>query len=133
MNRLDAEDQFKELNEAYDAVRRGAAQRIMIVRHGSLRAGGGSPTEAAATSTSRDLFGGGFGMGDISAPSSAGGPPRAYARKAVTWAWGPAPDAGGSIGQEGDRTIAWAPCGLAKGWASAPDGREITLPRLPRP
>ena len=85
----DAEDQFKELNEAYDVLS-DAQKRSAYDRFGTVpgAAGGGSPYGGGGYVDFEDLFGGGFGMGDIFS-SFFGGPPaaRLCARKAVTWAW----------------------------------------------
>ncbi|MFR3090594.1 MAG: DnaJ domain-containing protein [Eggerthella lenta] len=86
----DAEDQFKELNEAYDVLS-DAQKRSAYDRFGTVpgAAGGGSPYESGGYVDFEDLFGGGFGMGDIFSPSSAGrrSAARLCARKVVTWAW----------------------------------------------
>ena len=63
----DAEDQFKELNEAYDVLS-DANKRAQYDRFGTIpgAAGSGSPYGGGRGYVDfEDLFGGGFGMGDI--------------------------------------------------------------------
>lgn len=62
----DAEDQFKELNEAYDVLS-DANKRAQYDRFGTMpgAASGGNPYGGGGYVDLEDLFGGGFGMGDI--------------------------------------------------------------------
>ena len=132
----DAEDQFKELNEAYDVLYDAQqAQRSTIASaRFPARPAAAAPTEAAATSTSRTCS----AAASASATSSArffGGRPRArgssYApARAATWAWACAsrwrrwPRAP----RRRSSTTAWRRAPTATASGLGPDGREITCP-----
>ncbi len=66
----DAEDQFKELNEAYDVLS-DANKRAQYDRFGTIPGASGGGYGSAVDF--EDLFGGGFGMGDIFSSFFGGG------------------------------------------------------------
>ncbi len=65
----DAEDKFKELNEAYDVLS-DVQKRAQYDRFGTVSGNGGA---GAGYVDFEDLFGGGFGMGDIFSSFFGGG------------------------------------------------------------
>lgn len=122
----DAEDRFKELNEAYDVLS-DSAKRAQYDRFGTIpgAAGGGSQYVDL-----EDLFGGGFGMGDIFS-SFFGGSGRTNMRKEgrdmgvglrITLE-----EAAAGVHKEivYDRL---APCPDCDGTGLAEDGHEVTCP-----
>ena len=129
----DAEDQFKELNEAYDVLS-DAQKRSAYDRFGTVpgAAGGGSPYGGGGYVDFEDLFGGGFGMGDIFSSFFGGqAAGRAPMRKEGR-------DMGVGLRLTLEEVAAGAkkeivydrlaPCPDCEGSGLGPDGREITCP-----
>ena len=129
----DAEDQFKELNEAYDVLS-DPGKRAQYDRFGPIpgAAGGGSPYGGGGYVDFEDLFGGGFGMGDIFSSffgGAAGG--RQQQRREGR-------DMGVGLRVTLEEVAAGAkkeivydrlaPCPDCDGTGLGPDGREITCP-----
>ena len=67
----DAEDRFKELNEAYDVLS-DPRKKAQYDRFGSVGSGVGGGAGAGYVDL-EDLFGGGFGMGDLFSTFFGGG------------------------------------------------------------
>ena len=129
----DAEDQFKELNEAYDVLS-DPGKRAQYDRFGTIpgAAGGGSPYGGSGYVDFEDLFGGGFGMGDIFSSffgGAAGG--RQQQRREGR-------DMGVGLRVTLEEVAAGAkkeivydrlaPCPDCDGTGLGPDGREVTCP-----
>ena len=129
----DAEDQFKELNEAYDVLS-DPGKRAQYDRFGIIpgAAGGGSPYGGGGYVDFEDLFGGGFGMGDIFSSffgGAAGG--RQQQRREGR-------DMGVGLRVTLEEVAAGAkkeivydrlaPCPDCDGTGLGPDGREVTCP-----
>ncbi|MDN4470029.1 molecular chaperone DnaJ [Gordonibacter sp. RACS_AR68] len=129
----DAEDQFKELNEAYDVLS-DPGKRAQYDRFGTIpgAAGGGNPYGGGGYVDFEDLFGGGFGMGDIFSSffgGAAGG--RQQQRREGR-------DMGVGLRVTLEEVAAGAkkeivydrlaPCPDCDGSGLGPDGREITCP-----
>ena len=129
----DAEDQFKELNEAYDVLS-DAQKRAQYDRFGTVpgAAGGGNPYGGGGYVDFEDLFGGGFGMGDIFSSFFGGqATGRTPMRKEGR-------DMGVGLRLTLEEVAAGAkkeivydrlaPCPDCEGSGLGPDGREITCP-----
>lgn len=127
----DAEDQFKELNEAYDVLS-DPGKRAQYDRFGTVpgAAGGGSPYGGGYVDF-EDLFGGGFGMGDIFSSFFGGGGARQVQRREGR-------DMGVGLRVTLEEVAAGAkkeivydrlaPCPDCDGTGLGPDGREVTCP-----
>ena len=129
----DAEDQFKELNEAYDVLS-DAQKRAQYDRFGTVpgAAGGGNPYGGGGYVDFEDLFGGGFGMGDIFSSFFGGQatgrtPMRKEGRDMGVGLRLTLEDVAAGAKKEivYDRL---APCPDCEGSGLGPDGREITCP-----
>lgn len=129
----DAEDQFKELNEAYDVLS-DSQKRAQYDRFGTVpgAAGGGNPYGGGGYVDFEDLFGGGFGMGDIFSSFFGGqASGRAPMRKEGR-------DMGVGLRLTLEEVAAGAkkeivydrlaPCPDCEGKGLGPDGREVTCP-----
>lgn len=125
----DAEERFKELNEAYDVLS-DPAKRSQYDRFGTVggAAGGGSYVDL------EDLFGGGFGMGDIfssffggSGGSRGGKPARREGRDMSVGLRITLEEAASGVRKEivYDRLTPCDECGAT---GLAEDGKEITCP-----
>lgn len=129
----DAEDQFKELNEAYDVLS-DTTKRAQYDRFGTIpgAAGAGGPYGGEGYVDFEDLFGGGFGMGDIFSSffgGAAGG--RTTMRKEGR-------DMGVGLRLTLEEVAAGAkkeivydrlaPCPDCEGTGLGPDGHEVTCP-----
>ena len=129
----DAEDQFKELNEAYDVLS-DPQKRAQYDRFGTVpgAASGGSPFGGGGYVDFEDLFGGGFGgMGDIfSTFFGGGGGGRQARRNGRDMSIGlrlTLEEAATGVKKDivYDRL---APCPDCDGTGVGPDGKEITCP-----
>ncbi|MEF9876479.1 MAG: molecular chaperone DnaJ [Gordonibacter sp.] len=131
----DAEDQFKELNEAYDVLS-DANKRAQYDRFGTIpgAAGGGNPYGGGNGYVDfEDLFGGGFGMGDIFSSffGGQGGGARQQQRREGR-------DMGVGLRLTLEEVAAGAkkeivydrlaPCPDCDGSGLGPDGHEVTCP-----
>lgn len=128
----DAEEQFKELNEAYDVLS-DATKRAQYDRFGTVPgAAGGAGPYGGGYVDFEDLFGGGFGMGDIFSSffgGAAGG--RQQQRREGR-------DMGVGLRVTLEEVAAGAkkeivydrlaPCPDCDGSGLGPDGREVTCP-----
>jgi len=124
----DAEDQFKELNEAYDVLS-DANKRAQYDRFGTIPGAAGSGPQYVDFD---DIFGGGFGMGDLfSSFFGGGGSQNAQARREGR-------DMGVGLRLTLEEVAAGvkkeivydrlAPCPDCKGTGLGPDGKEVTCP-----
>jgi molecular chaperone DnaJ len=124
----DAEDQFKELNEAYDVLS-DANKRAQYDRFGTIPGAAGSGPQYVDFD---DIFGGGFGMGDLfSSFFGGGGGQNAQARREGR-------DMGVGLRLTLEEVAAGvkkeivydrlAPCPDCKGTGLGPDGKEVTCP-----
>lgn len=124
----DAEDRFKELNEAYDVLS-DPNKRAQYDRFGTIpgAAGGGGSQYVDF----EDLFGGGFGMGDLFSSFFGGAGGHAVARKEGR-------DMGvglrltlEEVASGAKKEIVYdrlAPCPDCEGTGLGPDGKEVTCP-----
>ena len=128
----DAEEQFKELNEAYDVLS-DATKRAQYDRFGTVPgAAGGAGPYGGGYVDFEDLFGGGFGMGDIFSSffgGAAGGraPQRREGRDMGVGLRLTLEEVAAGAKKEivYDRL---APCPDCDGSGLGPDGREVTCP-----
>ena len=125
----DAEDQFKELNEAYDVLsdpnKRSQYDRFGTIP-GAAGAGGGAPYVDFS-----DIFGGGFGMGDLFSSFFGGGATNTQVRREGR-------DMGVGLRLTLEEVAAGvkkeivydrlAPCPDCDGSGMGADGKEITCP-----
>ena len=128
----DAEEQFKELNEAYDVLS-DATKRAQYDRFGTVPgAAGGAGPYGGGYVDFEDLFGGGFGIGDIFSSffgGAAGGraPQRREGRDMGVGLRLTLEEVAAGAKKEivYDRL---APCPDCDGSGLGPDGREVTCP-----
>lgn len=128
----DAEDQFKELNEAYDVLS-DPGKRSQYDRFGTVpgAAGSANPYGGGGYVDLEDLFGGGFGMGDIFSSFFGGAASGRQQRREGR-------DMGVGLRVTLEEVAAGAkkeivydrlaPCPDCEGTGFGPDGHEITCP-----
>jgi molecular chaperone DnaJ len=125
----DAEDQFKELNEAYDVLS-DANKRSQYDRFGTIPGAAGSGPQYVDFD---DIFGGGFGMGDLFSSFFGGG---GGAQSAQMRREGRDMGVGLRLTLEevaagAKKEIVYdrlAPCPDCEGTGLGPDGKEVTCP-----